>query len=133
MAYNYFPATYQPYQPVYQQASYQPTYQQPVQQQNGIIWVSGDAEAEAYPIAPNSAVRLWHSNLPVVYFKAADASGKPTLKAYDLVERIQKPSGGVSAATDIGATYATKSELEAVSAALAALKKEVREGKHDDE
>lgn len=117
MAYNYFPMSYQTY--------YQQPVLQPVQQQTGIIWVSGDAEAEAYPVAPNNAVRLWHSTLPVVYFKQADASGKPTLKAFDLVERSQSVSEGTSASSGKGSDYATKKELAALSAAVEALKGDV--------
>lgn len=124
MAYqNYYPATYQN---PFQQSFYQPQYQQqPVQQiqQNGIIWVSGDDEAIAYPIAPNNAVRLWHSSLPIVYFKSADASGKPTIKAYDLVERTQNSvSSQQSKVTD----FATKSDLEALSLDVDAIKNELK-------
>lgn len=52
-----------------------------------IIWVKGSAEAAAYPVAPNNAVALWDSDAPVIYLKQADAAGKPTVKAFDLVER----------------------------------------------
>lgn len=100
--------------------------QQPVQQQNGIIWVSGDAEAEAYPIAPNNAVRLWHSSQPIVYFKTADASGRPTLKAYDLVERAQSVSDSSFTQQGKVMDYATKSDLAALSQAIDTLKGEVK-------
>jgi hypothetical protein len=136
-AYNYFPATYQ--SPYYQQNYMQPMIQQPIQQsvqqpvmqqtqqiQNGIIWVSGDAEANAYPIAPNNAVRLWHSSLPIVYFKSADASGKPTLKAYDLVERTEKASAATEIAESKVADFVTKDELSAISLELEALKNEFK-------
>ena len=102
MAYqNYFPVTYQPYQ----QSYYQP-YQQPVQmqqpvlqqpQQTSIIWVSGDKEAAMYPVAPNNAVTLWSQSEPVVYLKQADASGKPVMKIYDLVERTTTAQNGAQA------------------------------------
>ena len=63
---------------------------QPQQAQAGgqsMVWVSGEAEAMAYLVVPNSAVALWDSTAPVIYLKQADASGKPSLKVYDLVER----------------------------------------------
>ena len=124
MAYpNYFPT----YQNPYQQSFFQPTQpvQQPIQQ-NGIIWVSGDDEALAYPIAPNNAVRLWHSSQPIVYFKSADASGKPSIKAYELVERAQnRVQPQESKVTE----YATKSELEALSSAVEAIKSELKKKK----
>ena len=131
-AYNYFPATYQ--NPYYQQNYMQPMMQQSVQQpvqtqqqiQNGIIWVSGDEEAIAYPIAPNNAVRLWHSSQPIVYFKSADASGKPSLKAYDLVERAESASAASSSQQSKVTDYATKSDLDALSQTIDALKSEVK-------
>lgn len=55
--------------------------------QSGVQWVSGEQEARNWMIAPNAAVALWDSTAPTVYLKQADASGKPSLKIYDLVER----------------------------------------------
>lgn len=90
MAFPYYPSTFQPYQ-----GNYYPTFQQPPQQmpqqsyapaQTGIIWVSGEREAQMFPVAPNNAVTLWSQVEPIVYVKQADATGKPTLKVYDLVE-----------------------------------------------
>lgn len=71
-----------------------PPMQNPVAQ-GGVQWVAGRPEAENWLIAPNSAIALWDSTAPVVYLKQADASGKPTLKTYDLVERPATPFSGV--------------------------------------
>lgn len=117
-AYNpYFPATYQP---VYQQPYQMPTYQQPIQQtqQTSIIWISGEREALAYPVAPNNAVTLWSQSEPVVYLKSADATGKPSLKAYDLVERVSGASGASSHTEVKTDTFATKDDLGAILGAL---------------
>ena len=115
---------YQPYQ-MYQppmadqlmqlrQNQYQPNMQQAPQQQPSpsIVWVQNEMEAANYLVAPNSAVALWDSNAPVVYLKQADASGKPSMKVYDLVERTQRP---VQALT---VEYAPLSRLEALEARL---------------
>lgn len=115
---------YQPYQ-MYQppmadqlmqlrQNQYQPNMQQAPQQQPSpsIVWVQNEMEAANYLVAPNSAVTLWDSNAPVVYLKQADASGKPSMKVYDLVERTQRP---VQALT---VEYAPLSRLEALEARL---------------
>lgn len=132
MAYNpYFPATYQPYQQPY----YQPVMQQPVQAQppvqqpqpSSIIWVSGEREAQMYPVAPNNAVTLWSQTEPVVYLKQADATGKPTLKVYDLVER----SVGVSPVGDKAEEYATKADLTGVLGAVQTLKTDIETMKGD--
>lgn len=123
--YGYQP--YQPYQPPMadqlmqlRQSQYQPNMQQVPQQQAApsIVWVQSEAEAMTYPVAPNNAVTLWDSNAPVVYLKQADASGKPSMKIYDLVERNSRP---VQAPPVPAVEYATKEELAALSARLDAL------------
>lgn len=60
-------------------------------QNNGIIWVSGKAEADSYLVAPNSAVALWDATSPVIYLRKADSTGKPSTVVYDLVERMDGP------------------------------------------
>lgn len=117
---------YQPYQ-MYQppmadqltqlrQQQYQPMQNQQFQQQAptspSIVWVQNEMEAANYLVAPNSAVTLWDSNAPVVYLKQADASGKPSMKIYDLVERTQRPVQTPSV------EYAPLSRLEALEARL---------------
>ena len=126
---NYPYYAYQPYQP-YQppmadqlmqlrQSQYQPNMQQvPQQQAPSIVWVQSEAEAMTYPIAPNNAVTLWDSNAPVIYLKQADASGKPSMKIYDLVERNSRP---VQTMQTQAVEYATKDELAALAARLDAI------------
>ena len=101
----------QPY-PQIQQPAPQPAPMTQAQtaQQSSIIWVSGDKEAAMYPIAPNAAVTLWSQSEPVVYLKQADASGKPILKTYDLVERADETPHPAERTEE----YATKSDLTAV-------------------
>lgn len=120
-----YPYYYQPYQPPMadqlmqlRQNQFQPM-QQPAQQQSpSIVWVQSEMEAASYPVAPNNAVTLWDSNTPVVYLKQADASGKPSMKVYDLVERTQRP---VQAQQVPSVEYAPLSRLEALEARLDAL------------
>lgn len=121
MAYNpYYPAPYQPYgsylpqnyqmmQPAQPQ---QPPVQQPMNQTtSGIIWISGESEAAMYPIAPNNAVALWAKDGKTIFLKQADATGRPTLTVYDLVERKESASGDSSAADSKLIDYATKEDL----------------------
>ena len=116
---------YQPYQ-MYQppmadqlmqlrQNQYQPNMQQAQQASPSIVWVQNEMEATNYLVAPNSAVTLWDSNSPVVYLKQADASGKPSMKIYDLVERTQRP---VQPPKTPAIEYAPLSRLEALEARL---------------
>ena len=62
---------------------YQQPYYQPVQQNNGIIWVQGEAGAKSYLVAPNTTVQLWDSESQTIYLKSADASGMPSIKVLD--------------------------------------------------
>lgn len=101
--------------------------------QGGVQWVAGRPEAENWLIAPNSAIALWDSTAPVVYLKQADASGKPTLKVYDLVERL---ANAPEAKKDPGAEYVTRAELDKLAAIVAemkAKKKRKVEEEEDDE
>lgn len=84
---NGFPINYQPtYMP--QQQAYVPQMPQAQQQQsNGIIWVSGEAGAKAFMVAPNTTVQLWDSEDQVIYLKSADASGMPNMKVLDYTIR----------------------------------------------
>ena len=112
----------QPYQPFQQPAQQVMPQMQPPQQQQmvgqSIIWVQNEQEAYNYLVAPNSAAALWDSNNPVVYLKQADASGKPTMKIYDLVERTtHRPQ----AAPQPAAEYVTRQEFAALQARIDAL------------
>lgn len=120
---NYYPQTYQPaVQP--QQV---PTQPQPIQNQNSIIWVSGLVEAQSYPVAPNYAVALWEQSGKTIYLKSADATGKPSIRIYDLVERTE--SAPASSGTSEG--YATKEELGSVAGALKGILSDIEQMKGD--
>lgn len=118
---NYYPASYQPvYQQGYQQPT--PTVQQAQPQQsfspapvsNGIMWVDDEREAAMFPVGPNNAVALWEKSGKRAYMKKADATGKPTMTVYDLVERAESPSGSANSGDNKVPVYATKDELGAV-------------------
>lgn len=103
MAYNGFPATYQPmnYQPMsYQQP--QPQMQQMQQpQQNGpqnnpMIWVQGETGAKSYLLAPNTTLPLWDSERQTIYLKSTDTSGMPSMKILDYTIRdSEKPQAPI--------------------------------------
>lgn len=123
---NPYQQSYNPYmQPQIPQPVQQPQMQQMQQQtsQPSINWVSGDREAAAYPVAPNNAVALWSQTEPVVYLKQADATGKPSMKIYDLVERT-----GTVAPTEEKA-FATKDELDHLREEISRLKAEMTKKK----
>jgi len=110
--------------------NYYPYYQQPVSGQNqavnqGIIWVSGEAGAKSYLVAPNATVTLWDSESQTIYVKSADASGMPSMKVFEYKERVNEPSNGA---------YATRTEIESINERLEELKSQIeaiREVKHE--
>lgn len=99
----------------------------------GVQWVSNEQEARGYLIAPNSAVALWDSTAPTVYLKQADASGKPTLKIYDLVERAETPR---TAPQEKGVEFVTREEFDRLAALVGEIKgkkkRKVEEDEDDD-
>ena len=106
---NGFPATYQP--------MYQYQQQQP---QNGIIWVSGEAGAKAYLVAPNTTVQLWDSEAQRIYLKSADASGMPSIKVLDYT--IISPQNPHPDAVKAQEQYLTKDALTPVYEQISAIK-----------
>lgn len=99
----------------------------------GVQWVSSEQEARGYLIAPNSAVALWDSTSPTVYLKQSDASGKPTLKIYDLVERAETAS---NASQKPGVEFVTREEFDRLAALVGEIKgkkkRKVEEDEDDD-
>nr|DAP01547.1 MAG TPA: hypothetical protein [Caudoviricetes sp.] len=99
----------------------------------GVQWVSSEQEARGYLIAPNSAVALWDSTAPTVYLKQSDASGKPTLKIYDLVERTETAP---NAPQKPGVEFVTREEFDRLAALVGELKgkkkRKVEEDEDDD-
>ena len=90
---------------------------QQTQQQNfntgNIIWVSGEAGARGYPVAPNTTIQLWDSEAQIVYLKSADASGMPSMKILDYTIRDNAVQGNALQKPQIDLSgYVTKEEFE---------------------
>jgi hypothetical protein len=98
--------------------------------QSGVQWVSGEQEARSWMVAPNAAVALWDSTAPTVYLKQADASGKPALKVYDLVERLASAPDTQKAPA---AEYVTRKEFDALAALVSEMKGKKRKEEKSDE
>lgn len=134
MAYPFYPA-YQPYGYLpqgYQQMTQQAQAQvQPVQNQTGIVWVTGVNEAQMYPVAPNNAVALWEQSGKTIYLKSADATGKPTLRIYDLVERSETASPALGVSDDKNIVYARKDDVDAISGAIKGILNDIEQMRSD--
>lgn len=63
------------------------------QQNNGIIWVQGEAGAKSFIVNPGQTVLLMDSENNVFYIKSSDSSGMPMpLRTFDYKERaVQNP------------------------------------------
>ena len=97
----------------------------------GVQWVSSEQEARGYLIAPNSAVALWDSTAPTVYLKQADASGKPTFKIYDLVERAETASNAPQKpGVEI---FVTREEFDRLAALVGEIKGKKKRKVEEDE
>ena len=128
MAYNYYPNTYQAYPQYPTQPNAYPTQMsvgatQPTQN-NGIIWVQGEAGAKSYLVAPNQSVVLWDTEQSAIYIKSADASGMPSIKTLDYTMRESAPnSKPISGET----AFASKDDVDYLKKEIEALK-----GKFED-
>lgn len=123
MAYynNGFPVNYQPY---YQAPNYQQNTQQQMQG-NGIVWVSGEAGAKAYLVAPNTSVALWDSESDVIYLKSADASGMPSMKVIDY--KVRNSASEQSHSVNQQVSYATKDDVNMLQSEIDKLRIEMKE------
>ena len=88
----------------------------PVQSQ--IVKVNGRGGAEAYRMAPNSSALLLDTGDPIVWLKATDGAGYPTLTPYqitpyeepkpvdtaDIISRIERLEAIVNGKSDAGST-----------------------------
>ena len=91
---------------------------QPMQQQSSqIIWVSGEAGAKSYLVAPGNTVMLLDAENSVFYLKSADASGMPLpLRIFDYKERTttaQQAFGASVTAESVNLdNFVTREEFE---------------------
>lgn len=66
----------------------QPQMQQQPRQNNGLIWVQGEAGAKSHPLNPGETALLMDSEDGVFYIKTVDVSGMPLpLRTFDYAER----------------------------------------------
>lgn len=128
MAYSpVFPTTYQPigYYP-----QIQTSMPQTQQSNSGIIWVTGEAGAKSYMVAPNNTVQLWDSESQTIYLKSADASGMPSMRILDYTIRSNTPnspvntfSGGVAGIPTMDDLKALQGQIDAMQARIDILSK----------
>lgn len=126
MAYNNIPYGL----PNYYYPTYQTQQNQPMQNNQGLIWVSGEAGAKAYLVAPNTTVQLWDSEENVVYIKSADSSGMPSMKILDYKIRGNTPESSIKERRE---DFATKEDIYALQNKYAEIERKIAEigGTHE--
>lgn len=134
MAYNNnFPIGYQQmYYPNQQMIQQPQVVQQPQQSQqnNGIIWVQGEAGAKSYLVAPNTTIQLWDSENQVIYLKSADASGMPSMKILDYTIRDgEQNQNNLNSHVE----YVTKEDFDSLTKKIKELERKIKEVHELDE
>lgn len=99
-------------------------------QNNGIIWIQGEAGAKSYLVAPNTTVALWDSESQTIYLKSADASGMPSIKTLDYTVR-DRVQGEIRHENTSKVEFVTREEFDALKRQIEALTR--TEVKSDDE
>lgn len=135
MAYNNgFPMNYSQmyssYNYVPQPQLTQPVVQQPVND-NGILWVQGEAGAKSWAVAPGKSVMLMDSESNTFYIKSSDASGMPMpLRIFDYQERtVQQTQPQVAQHNEIDTSqFVTREEFNKKLDELFAKHGEVKNG-----
>ena len=119
MAYNYgYPMNYYPMQTNAFQNVGNVGGVAPNAQSNGIIWVSGEAGAKAYMVAPNNTVQLWDSESQTIYLKSADASGMPSMRILDYTIRSEASNSPVKTFSEHEAIIPIREELNALKSRI---------------
>ena len=123
MAYNNgFPVNYQQMYPQYtyvpQQTITPVASSQPTQtNDNGVIWVQGEAGAKSWVVPPGKSVMLMDSESSVFYIKTTDNSGVPMpLRIFDYTERTVQNTTSAEVVQAQNPQYVTKDELKEILA-----------------
>lgn len=110
-------------QPVTENQQYIPPYQMQTVSTNDMLWVLNEAEATAYPVAPNNSVVLWDKSNPVIYVKSVNMQGVPSMRVLDFTERTQnEPQKAVQSELNLGNNFVTVDAFNALKGDFEQLK-----------
>lgn len=122
MAYSYYNPYAQPMQPMQAAPQYQQATPQ-TQNNQGLIWVSGEIGAKSYLMTPNSTVMLMDSEAQKFYIKTTDNAGMPTLRSYEYKECLQNaPQATNSDFSRLNEQFTTKEEYNVLFSKYTELK-----------
>ena len=115
---------------MYQYPMQQPQFNNYNNNPSNLTWVTGEAGAKSYLIAPNSTATLWDSEAQTIYLKSADASGMPSMKILDYTIRdngANMPNRPlVEKEPNNSIEYVLKSDFDALRVELEGLKEELK-------
>lgn len=116
--------------PMYQYPMQQPQFNNYNNNPSNLTWVTGEAGAKSYLVAPNSTATLWDSEAQTIYLKSADASGMPSMKILDYTIRdngANMPNRPLVEKEPSNSTeYVLKSDFDALRVELEGLKEELK-------
>lgn len=129
--YNPYQNPYYPYPQMQQQNNMvqtQMSLPQPQQNNQGLIWVSGEVGAKSYLVAPNTTVMLMDSEQSVFYIKSTDGAGMPTIRAYEYKERTETHENTRERLEqkDLSEQYVTRDEYKSLIEKYEELSKELK-------
>lgn len=111
-----------PMQPSYFNANYQPpqmpNYGAQTRQSNvDWVYVNGLQGARDQIVQPGCTAWMMDNNEPLIYYKAVDQMGQPTLKAYRLTELEQQGPAPAQPAPQLDMSmFATRDDVAAIGA-----------------
>lgn len=106
-------------------AEYVPQYQH-THGANDMLWVLNEAEATAYPVAPNNSVVLWDKNNPTIYVKSVNLQGVPSMRVLEFTERTADPPKHECTCGD---RFVAKSDFDDLKAEFERLREKVEAAK----
>ena len=117
---NYMPQAQQMQQPFGMQQPFSAMPGQQTQQaaQSNVTWVyvNGVQGARDHIVQPGQTAWMMDNNEPVIYVKAVDSMGTATLKSFRLMEITPEAQQVAPTPSVDMSQYATRAEVEAVSA-----------------
>ena len=131
---NYInPISPYPMQPNYFNANYQPPQMtgygaQAQTRQSNVEWVyvNGLQGAREQIVQPGCTAWMMDNNEPIIYYKAVDQMGQPTLKAYRLTELEPQGAAPVQSAPQMDLSmFATREDVAAIGAKVDKLISEI--------
>lgn len=92
------------------------------QQNNGLLWVSGEIGAKSYLVAPGTTVLLMDSEAQRFYLKSTDVSGIPNIRTFEYSEvRPEAQKQPLNVSENLSEQFVTREEYNEMRAQYEAI------------